>query len=168
MAKNSSSGELDNFSIKLSNVFSECHRVLNDDGLLVFTFHHTNTKVWLALRNALSQSHFIVTSVPIVRAEGRTGYRKDGNTSIDACVVCRKISNEMGDNIKVSTKTILKNCTSISKKLKKVDGSIKKSDIFTILMSQSLLYTPEIVKKISTSSEDYVDILANKVLEKDS
>src|SRR5262249_54785524 len=29
------------FAIKLGDVFRECHRVLHDDGLLVFTYHHS-------------------------------------------------------------------------------------------------------------------------------
>ena len=41
------------FSKKLQAVFRECHRVLKDDGLLVFTYHHSRNDGWKALADAM-------------------------------------------------------------------------------------------------------------------
>ena len=41
------------FSIKLGNVFTECYRVMKDDGLLIFTYHHSHKDGWTSLVEAL-------------------------------------------------------------------------------------------------------------------
>ncbi len=57
------------FCTRLARVFSECHRILKKDGLLVFTFHHSDEAGWLALSKALSQSGFSVVQSHSVKAE---------------------------------------------------------------------------------------------------
>lgn len=164
-AKDDSSEELSGFTTKLSAVFSECSRVLKDDGLMMFTFHHTNPKAWIALKEAITAAKLVITSVPIVRSEGRTGYRKDGSISVDACIVCRK--NAHNKIIQTPTQSpvedVIKQCTSVAQRLIKVDDSLKKADIFTILMGQCLLYDSSIMREITGKSKEYTKDLAKKV-----
>ena len=43
----------DEFSSKLSGVFRECHRVLKDDAVLTFSFHHSRIDGWLSIYKAI-------------------------------------------------------------------------------------------------------------------
>ena len=79
------------FTEGLTNVFKECHRVLKDEGLMLFTFHHNKLWAWENLTKVLLDSGFYVSSAPIVRSEGKSGYHsQSGNVKYDACLVCRK------------------------------------------------------------------------------
>jgi putative DNA methylase len=54
----------------LSQIFTECHRVLRqDDGRLIFTFHHWNPKGWAALTNGLKQAGFTLLNRVVVHSE---------------------------------------------------------------------------------------------------
>ena len=166
VAKNDSLEELSSFTTKLSSVFAECSRVLKDDAIMMFTFHHTNPKVWLALKKALTTARFAVTAVPIVRSEGRTGYQKAGSISVDACVVCRKSSilNESNQtHVKLTKRQVITQCASVARKLVKVDRSLKKSDIFTILMGQCLLYDKPVLQEVIDNSKAFTAALAERI-----
>ena len=45
--------DADHFAAKLQSVFRECRRILKDDGLLVFTYHHSRDEGWKALADAV-------------------------------------------------------------------------------------------------------------------
>jgi DNA modification methylase len=53
----------------LSDIFSECQRVLKPGGRLIFTFHHWNPKGWANLTVALKQAGFRLVNRYIVHAE---------------------------------------------------------------------------------------------------
>lgn len=57
------------YTAVLSSIFSECHRVLKDDGRFVFTFHHWNPKGWAALTIALKNAGFALVNRYVVHAE---------------------------------------------------------------------------------------------------
>ena len=80
-----------NFSQGLTSAFSECHRVLKKDGLLVFTFHHNNPRAWAALAEAVLNAGFRITNAFPVRSEGQSQFHsEDGNLKWDEVLVCRK------------------------------------------------------------------------------
>lgn len=81
------------FAAKLRAVFAEAHRVLKDDGLLVFTYHHSREEGWAALRKALSGAHFTVVNSHPVRAEMIVAAPKSQAREpiqLDVIIVCRK------------------------------------------------------------------------------
>jgi DNA modification methylase len=54
----------------LSEIFRECHRVLDKNlGRLVFTFHHWNPTAWSALTAALQTANFVLVNRYIVHSE---------------------------------------------------------------------------------------------------
>ncbi len=61
--------DADRFAAKLRDVFHECHRILKDDGLLVFTYHHSREEGWKALAAAILGSGFAVVNTQPVKAE---------------------------------------------------------------------------------------------------
>jgi putative DNA methylase len=86
------------FSYKLRLVFEECKRVLKENGLLVFTYHHSHPDGWLALANAVYGAQFSIVQAHPVRAELAVATPKSQTNEpilIDAIIVCRKQENDL-------------------------------------------------------------------------
>lgn len=79
------------FEAGLLDVFKECHRVLKNNGLFAFTFHHRESKAWISLASALFEAGFTVTNVFPVRSEGSSQFHSaQGNLKWDAVFCCRR------------------------------------------------------------------------------
>jgi adenine-specific DNA methylase len=169
VAKDCSNEEMLAFTDRLSNVFSECKRVLKKEAIMVFTFHHTNSQVWLAVKNAIEAAGLVVVAAPVTRSEGRTGYRKKGSINVDACIVCRKDESAVAKvTTNLSLEEVIVQCTSIAQELAKADGSLREPDLFTLLMAQGLLsdrYTFENIVKNSKDLLAQLMKMANPTLE---
>lgn len=57
------------FTTKLTSVFAECARVLREDGLLVFTYHHSRHEGWTAVHQAVRHAGFCCTQSYPIKAE---------------------------------------------------------------------------------------------------
>ena len=132
----------DEFIQGLTRVFSESNRVLSDDGILVFTFHHKKQEAWGAVLRTILDSGFYVTTTYPVRSEMKasTHLHDLENIVYDMIFVCRKRSE----------KTTPKSWSSIKK-------SIEHSVIGTIACLQKNGETP--------SSVDTFAIVLGKCLE---
>jgi putative DNA methylase len=81
------------FSRKLQAVFRECHRVLKDDGLLVFSYHHSRNDGWKALAEAVLGAGFVVLNTHPVKSEMSVATPKSQAKEpiqLDIIIVCRK------------------------------------------------------------------------------
>jgi len=81
----------------LTKVFSECRRVLTDNGLLIFTFHHSEGSTWESLLNAICESGWEVLAVYPVQAESEASMPILSGTkgiTYDLIHVCQKRSPE--------------------------------------------------------------------------
>ena len=81
------------FAAKLQAVFQECHRVLKDDGLLVFSYHHSRSDGWSALASAILDAGFVVVNSHPVKAEMSVATPKSQAKEpiqFDIVIVCRK------------------------------------------------------------------------------
>jgi len=81
------------FSDKLRAVFAECRRVLKDEGLLVFSYHHSRAEGWSSLADAIFGAGFSVVEAHPVRAEMSVATPKSQASEpiqIDVLIVCRK------------------------------------------------------------------------------
>ncbi len=88
----------EDFERMLRDVFTECHRVLKPQGILVFTFHHRKREAWALMARALARSGFYISACPIVRSEGKSGFHSsEGNIRYDGVLVCRKWEEREGD-----------------------------------------------------------------------
>ena len=87
----------DAFASKLRAVFAECHRVLKDDGLLVFSYHHSRADGWASLAEAVFGADFSVIEAHPVRAE-MSGATPKAQASepiqLDVLLVCRKRASD--------------------------------------------------------------------------
>jgi putative DNA methylase len=81
------------FARQLTSVFTEACRVLKDDGVLAFSFHHSRAEGWAAIYEAISKSGLAVVAAHPVHAELRAASPKTAAKdpiSLDAILVCRK------------------------------------------------------------------------------
>ena len=85
--------DADCFAAKLRAVFSECKRVLRDDGLLIFTYHHSRSEGWTSLVEAVVGSGFSFVNAHPVKAEMSIAMPKmqaKEPIQLDIIIVCRK------------------------------------------------------------------------------
>jgi putative DNA methylase len=84
------------FAAKLQAVFRECHRVLKDEGLLVFSYHHSRDEGWQSLAEAILGAGFAVVNSHPVKAEMSVATPKSQAKEpiqLDIILVCRKRSS---------------------------------------------------------------------------
>ena len=83
----------DAFTERLGAVWGECHRTLKDDGLLVFTYHHSRGEGWRAILKALLDAGFGIVAAHPVKAEMSVAtpkHQAKEPIDLDIVVVCRK------------------------------------------------------------------------------
>ena len=70
IVSNKSSGKDESFFIdSMTNVFTECHRVLKEDGEMVFTYHHNENEAWSVILEAIIDSGFKINAAYPVQSE---------------------------------------------------------------------------------------------------
>jgi adenine-specific DNA methylase len=128
------------FSRGLQRVFKECHRVLKDDGLMVFTFHHNKTWAWETIARVLLDAGFYISASPIVRSEGKSGFHSsEGNIRYDAVLVCRKQPSDWSENHWSEMKQrILGDAVDWTRRTLESGMAINRVDVFTIVMAKSI------------------------------
>ena len=160
--RNTTSKEHEKYAQKLTQVFTECNRVLKDDGLMVFTFHHSKEWAWESLRDVLFKSGFVITASHVVRSEGRTGYRnKRKSTGYDVLVVARK--NSKYNAPKINYSQIQSYCLQNLKIFKQSSVEIDPSDVFTTIMSKYIQSDDETSRKIIDNLEKISENLILKM-----
>jgi len=71
----------------MTGVFNEAHRVLKEQGRLIFTFHHTNPRAWWVILAALGDSGFqIVDNFPI-RSEYKVNPHVRGKQALNTDMI---------------------------------------------------------------------------------
>jgi len=168
-------GKDDAFFLRgLTRVFKECNRVLKDDGLMVFTFHHERSRAWASTLKAILEAYepgwprFIITAIYPVRSEPRVGVH-GGGIRYDIIIVCRKTFEEPEP---ISWETlkdqIYERARKILERLWRSGRELRDEDIFVIVMGKCLeLYSkhyPNIFKdgkrvKVEDAVGDIDDII---------
>jgi len=128
------------FAERLTRVFRECRRVLKDDGLLVFTFHHNKTWAWETIGHVLLESGFWVSGCSIVRSEGKSGFHSSpGNIRYDCVLACRKrpgpVSPRAWSDVR---RAILRDSVGWVRKTMSSGLPLGLVDAFTIVMGKTL------------------------------
>ncbi len=130
----------ESFFRSLTRVFRESHRVLNDDGLMAFTFHHKETWAWKSVLKAILDSEFYVCSIYPVQSEKRGGLHADiGNINYDIPFICRK---RPGDGQPGGWETLKDEiyfaAQSSVERLKTSGRQLSDGDLFVIVMGRCL------------------------------
>ncbi|MGH2343247.1 DNA methyltransferase (plasmid) [Segnochrobactraceae bacterium EtOH-i3] len=86
-------GEVATFTERLGHVWREAYRVLKDDGIFAFTYHHSRAEGWNAVLAALMKAGFVITAAQPIKAEMSVAMPKQQAKEpidLDIIVVCRK------------------------------------------------------------------------------
>jgi putative DNA methylase len=128
------------FARKLSKVFSECYRVLKNNGVLAFSFHHSRVEGWAAIYEAITSAGFSVVATHPVHAELRASSPKSAAKdpiSLDVILVCRK--RGQGAEYTYDENAVIKQTDFLVKKLESAGMKISMTDRFVIGASQMLI-----------------------------
>jgi putative DNA methylase len=119
----------------------ECRRVLKDEGVLAFSFHHSREEGWAAIYEAIETAGLKVVAAHPVHAELRAASPKmaaKAPISIDAILVCRKrAEQQMGPQ--VDGEHIVTRTVELARRLEQGGMSISRADCFVIAASQTLI-----------------------------
>lgn len=141
----SDKGEVQNknpdiFAKQLSYVFTEACRVLKDDGILAFSFHHSRAEGWAAIYEAINKAGLIVVAAHPVHAELRVSSPKASAKTpinIDIILVCRKKVVAVPKRLPVEDIIITVNL--LSHRLEGAGLCVSNADRFVIGASQVLI-----------------------------
>ena len=113
------------FAAKLRAVFSECHRVLREGGLLVFTYHHSRMDGWTSLADAVVGAGFSIVNCHPVKSEMSVAAPKSQAKEpiqLDIVLVCRKqaADNRKRSDTKLALQRAVERATSKASRLKEL------------------------------------------------
>ena len=154
------------FTQRLSRVWAEAHRVLADDGVLAFTYHHSRSEGWHAVLHALMVAGFGVTAAHPIKAEMSVAMPKlqaKEPIDLDIVLVCRKrtrlASREWNGGLWAAVLPIVSGQVM---RLRERGRRLSRNDIRIIVMAQlirqlSHLPTPEAALSYLESSDSEVE-----------
>ncbi|EHS0330197.1 TPA: hypothetical protein LTB51_004580 [Escherichia coli] len=128
------------FARQLASVFTEACRVLKDDGVLAFSFHHSRAEGWAAIYEAVSKAGLAVVAAHPVHAELRTSSPKSSAKdpiSLDAILVCRKKVFARSNSL--TTEDVGLVVDGLSSRLQAAGMRISAGDRFVIGAAQTLI-----------------------------
>ena len=84
------------FANNLGRVFGEGNRVLKDEGVLVFSFHHSKAEGWISILKSLYLSKFYIKTLYPIKAEMDVSspiMSSKSPISYDVLLVCKKLTS---------------------------------------------------------------------------
>jgi putative DNA methylase len=128
------------FTEKLARVLRECHRVLRDDGVLSFSFHHSRAEGWLSIYEAVTNAGFQVVAAHPIYGEMKGASPKSSTKepiTLDAILVCKKSADiyQYAENV---IEAIDAETERISGELKSSGFTLSQADVYVVSMSQAL------------------------------
>jgi putative DNA methylase len=129
------------FARQLGHVFAESRRVLKDDGVLAFSFHHSRAEGWAAIYEAIAEAGLFVVAAHPVHAELRAASPKTAAKSpisLDAILVCRKYPRPPAKNF--DNAEMLRISERLALTLEQSGMTISTADRYVIAASQLLIY----------------------------
>lgn len=132
--------DVDKFASKLTSVFQECHRVLKEDGLLVFSYHHSRNDGWTSLASAIIDSGFIVINSQPIKAEMSVATPKSQAKEpiqFDIVLVCGK-REDCGDELASNPTDVLAVARSKAERLIQAGFKLSQNDWRVIQYGQLL------------------------------
>ena len=130
------------FTGKLTSVFAECHRVLRDDGLLVFTYHHSRHEGWTAVHRAIRGSGFVCEQAYPIKSEMSVSmplHQAKCPIHLDLVLVCRKDrGGVVGDSARDPLAVALQVAERQASLLKGVGLRVSLGDAKVVLMGRVL------------------------------
>ena len=132
------------FSTKLGAVFRECYRVLKDEGLLVFSYHHSREEGWSAVASAVSEPGFSIVQSQPVKSEMSVAAPKTQAKEpidLDVLLVCRKKEADLRSR-RTDAEALAKAALEATEKVRRfnvVGRRLSRNDVRVIFLSQLLV-----------------------------
>ena len=160
-----SDGEVQNgdphaFTLALTKVWTEANRVLRDDGLLVFSYHHSKPEGWASVLEAILRSAFIVSAAHPIKAEMSVAMPKQQAKEpidLDIILVCRK-RGTMKQHDLFSWQQAEDRATAHVGRMRNANRRMSKNDVRIIVMAQALVH----LSQLSECEEDVLGVLAKQ------
>lgn len=134
--------DVNTFTSRLAAVWAEAHRVLRDDGLLVFTYHHSRPEGWRSVLEALISARFGITAAHPIKAEMSVAMPKHQAKEpidLDIIVVCRKRSQlrtrRWNGDLWVTAAPV---AAEQARRLRTAGRTLSRNDVRVIVMAQLL------------------------------
>jgi putative DNA methylase len=132
------------FSDKLAAIFAECHRVLKDEGLLVFSYHHSREDGWTSVAAAVLNAGFKLVQAQPVKAEMSVAMPKLAAKSpidLDVLMVCRRAADDRRPQRSLETAIEAAEAASREKiaRFNRRGRRLSLNDVRVILFSQTLV-----------------------------
>lgn len=136
--------DAENFSDKLGNVFKECNRVLKDEGILAFTYHHSREEGWSSVAHAVKSAGFTFAFAQPVKAEMSVATPKQQAKEpidLDIILVCRKNEQVSGKRLSTSTafSTAMKEATKQIEQFWCSGRRLSRNDLRIVMLSHLLV-----------------------------
>ena len=128
------------FASKLARVFGECRRVLRDDGILAFSFHHSRAEGWLSIYEAITGAGFEVVAAHPIYGEMKGASPKSSTKepiTLDAILVCKKSAGVHGRAENLADAIRLKT-EATCRELQAQGFSLSQADAYVVAMSSAL------------------------------
>lgn len=158
--------EYDNFTRKICSIFKECNRVLKEDGLLCFSYHHSTIEGWMAIYNSVTEAGFDIVAAHPVKAEMSVASPKTSNKkpiNIDAILICKKETKPpVIDDFEFE---IIKRVDNLKKRFQSVGRELSEGDLFVVICSQVLSVASTLrLNKVHAENllKDSLDKIMNK------
>ena len=128
------------FTERLGAVWAECHRVLADDGVLAFTYHHSRSEGWSSVLQALMEAGFGISAAFPIKAEMSVAMPKQQAKEpidLDIVLVCRKRAALQKHNWNGDLwGTIHPKAASQVSRLRQAGRKLSRNDVRIIVMAQ--------------------------------
>jgi len=163
------------FAAKLGAVLTECRRVLREDGLLVFTYHHSRMDGWTSLADAVVGAGFSLVNCHPVKSEMSVAAPKSQAKEpiqLDVVLACRKqtADSRKRSATKIAFQQAVEHATAKAKRLRDCGLTLSVNDRRVVLISQFLIETcagrtaGQLSDALSSSLTD-LDLAAMRLLE---
>ena len=132
------------FTERLTLVFQESARVLKDDGLLVFTYHHSRWEGWKSVLGAVGAAGFRMEACHPVKAElsvATPKHQAKSPINFDIIMVCRKSRHRQirADATKgLDLAEALERAQAQIARLQASDWNLSRNDIGVVVMAQAV------------------------------
>ncbi|MFC7214299.1 DUF1156 domain-containing protein [Saliphagus sp. GCM10025334] len=163
------------FVNSLSNVFSECYRVLKKDGEMVFTYHHNENEAWSVILQALVDSGFTITGAYPVQSEFSNNMHISDvdNTEYDILIYANKEQVDEEITLTELQQNLFFELQGMAADERERHENISKADLGVILRGKCMYYYSRHYPHVYSEGEqagidealDTVDSIIEQVLE---
>ncbi|WP_118984329.1 DNA methyltransferase [Photorhabdus sp. CRCIA-P01] len=130
----------ESFTRKICSIFKECNRVLKEDGLLCFSYHHSTIDGWMAIYDSVTKAGFDIVAAHPVKAEMSVASPKSAAKepiNLDAILVCKKEVNP--PKIENPQDEIFSRFSDYVERFDVVERNLSSGDCFVIACSQAIM-----------------------------